>query len=93
MAAIDQKIREIIVEEFGGAEAAVTPAASFVEDLGANSFDLIEVFAAFEEAFEIQIPDEEAERIRTVQDAIDCVTKHAQGGGRWSPSNHGVTRS
>jgi acyl carrier protein len=58
----------------------VTPSASFVDDLGADSLDTVELVMAFEEAFEIEIPDEDAEKIRTVQDAIDYIGKHAKAG-------------
>ena len=58
-------------------EAEVTPTASFVDDLGADSLDTVELVMAFEEAFELEIPDEDAEKIRTVQDAIAYVEKKA----------------
>jgi acyl carrier protein len=58
----------------------VTPSASFVDDLGADSLDTVELVMAFEEAFEIEIPDEDAEKIRTVQDAVDYIGKHAKAG-------------
>ena len=59
-------------------EAEVTPTASFVDDLGADSLDTVELVMAFEEAFEIEIPDEDAEKIRTVQDAITYIDQHAK---------------
>jgi acyl carrier protein len=80
MAAIDDKVKQIIVEQLGVDEGEVTPSASFVDDLGADSLDTVELVMAFEEAFEIEIPDEDAEKIRTVQDAIDYIGKHAKGG-------------
>ena len=58
----------------------VTSSASFVDDLGADSLDTVELVMAFEEAFDIEIPDEDAEKIRTVQDAIDYIGKHAKAG-------------
>jgi acyl carrier protein len=61
-------------------EGEVTPSASFVDDLGADSLDTVELVMAFEEAFDIEIPDEDAEKIRTVSDAIDYIGKHAKAG-------------
>ncbi|MEP6644172.1 MAG: acyl carrier protein [Acidobacteriaceae bacterium] len=80
MAVVDEKVKQIIVEQLGVDEAEVTPAASFVDDLGADSLDTVELVMAFEEAFEIEIPDEDAEKIRTVKDATDYIGKHAKGG-------------
>src|SRR5277367_1923368 len=80
MAAIDDKVKQIIVEQLGVDEGEVTQNASFVDDLGADSLDTVELVMAFEEAFEIEIPDEDAEKIRTVQDAVDYIGKHAKGG-------------
>ena len=80
MAAVDEKVKQIIVEQLGVDEAEVTNNASFVDDLGADSLDTVELVMAFEEAFEIEIPDEDAEKIRTVQDAVDYIGKHAKGG-------------
>ena len=76
----EDKVRQIIVEQLGVDEGEVTPNASFVDDLGADSLDTVELVMAFEEAFDIEIPDEDAEKIRTVQDAIDYVGKHGKGG-------------
>jgi len=59
-------------------EAEVTPSASFVDDLGADSLDIVELVMAFEEAFEIEIPDEDAEKIKTVKDAADYIAAHAK---------------
>jgi acyl carrier protein len=80
MAGIDEKVKQIIVEQLGVDEAEVTPSASFVDDLGADSLDTVELVMAFEESFEIEIPDEDAEKIRTVQDAIDYIGKNSKGG-------------
>jgi acyl carrier protein len=80
MAAVDEKVKQIIVEQLGVDEGEVTPSASFVDDLGADSLDTVELVMAFEEAFDIEIPDEDAEKIRTVQDAIDYIGKHAKAG-------------
>lgn len=73
MASVEEKVRSIIVEQLGVSESEVTTSASFVDDLGADSLDTIELVMAFEEAFGIEIPDEDAEKIRTVQDAIDYI--------------------
>jgi acyl carrier protein len=78
MASVDEKVKQIIVEQLGVDEAEVTPSASFVDDLGADSLDTVELVMAFEEAFDIEIPDEDAEKIRTVQDAIDYISKNAK---------------
>src|SRR6202140_3175792 len=80
MAAVDDKVKQIIVEQLGVDEGEVTSNASFVDDLGADSLDTVELVMAFEEAFEIEIPDEDAEKIRTVQDAVDYIGKHAKAG-------------
>lgn len=80
MASVDERVKQIIVEQLGVDEAEVTPNASFVDDLGADSLDTVELVMAFEEAFEIEIPDEDAEKIRTVQDAVDYIGKHAKAG-------------
>jgi acyl carrier protein len=80
MASVDEKVKQIVVEQLGVDEAEVTASASFVDDLGADSLDTVELVMAFEEAFDIEIPDEDAEKIKTVKDAIDYVSKHAKGG-------------
>ncbi len=78
--AVEQKVKQIIVEQLGVDEAEVTSSASFVDDLGADSLDQVELIMAFEEAFDIEIPDEDAEKIKTVQDAVDYVEKNAKVG-------------
>ena len=70
MADIDGKVKEIIINELGVEADKVTPEASFVEDLGADSLDTVELVMAFEEEFGIEIPDEDAEQLQTVGDAI-----------------------
>lgn len=75
---IDQKVKQIIVEQLGVDDAEVTPTASFVDDLGADSLDTVELVMAFEEAFEIEIPDEDAEKIQTVKDATEYIKSHAK---------------
>lgn len=71
--AIDKEMVDIIVEQLSVEKEKVVPNASFVDDLGADSLDLVELIMAMEEGFDIEIPDEEAEKITTVQDAIDYV--------------------
>jgi len=73
---LEEKVKQIIVEQLGVDENEVTPTASFVDDLGADSLDVVELVMAFEEAFEIEIPDEDAEKIQTVQAAIDYIKSH-----------------
>jgi acyl carrier protein len=80
MAAVEEKVKQIIVEQLGVDEAEVTSTASFVDDLGADSLDQVELIMAFEEAFDVEIPDEDAEKIKTVQDAVDYVEKNAKVG-------------
>ena len=76
--AVEQKVKQIIVEQLGVDEAEVTPTASFVDDLGADSLDTVELVMAFEEGFNIEIPDEDAEKIQTVKDAITYIQSHAK---------------
>ncbi|THB79798.1 MAG: acyl carrier protein [Desulfobulbaceae bacterium] len=71
--AIDQEMVDIIVEQLSVEKEKVVPNASFVDDLGADSLDLVELIMAMEEEFDIEIPDEDAEKITTVQDAVDYV--------------------
>jgi len=78
MATIGEKVRQIVVEQLGVDESEVTGSASFVDDLGADSLDTVELVMAFEEAFDMEIPDEEAEKIKTVQDAIDYIEKNSK---------------
>jgi acyl carrier protein len=78
MASVEERVKQIIVEQLGVDEAEVTPTASFVDDLGADSLDTVELVMAFEEAFGIEIPDEDAEKIATVKDAVAYIDKHAQ---------------
>jgi len=79
MASVEERVKQIIVEQLGVDEGEVTPNASFVDDLGADSLDTVELVMAFEEAFDIEIPDEQAEKIRTVKDAIDYINTHSKG--------------
>lgn len=77
MAAIDDKVKECIVTQLGVNEDEVTNEASFIDDLGADSLDIVELVMAFEERFEIEIPDEDVEKLRTVGDAIKYVSEKA----------------
>jgi acyl carrier protein len=70
---IDEKVKEIISKQLGVNASDVTPESSFVEDLGADSLDTVELVMAFEESFNIEIPDEDAEKIAKVQDAIEYI--------------------
>ena len=73
-----EKVKQIIGEQLGVDESEVTPSASFTDDLGADSLDQVELVMALEEAFKFEISDEATEKIRTVQDAMDYVAKHAK---------------
>lgn len=73
---IEARVKKIIIEQLGVKEEQVTNEASFVEDLGADSLDTVELVMALEEEFELEIPDEDAEKITTVQQAIDYVSAH-----------------
>ena len=73
---VAEKVKSIIVEQLGVDAEEVTPAASFTDDLGADSLDIVELVMAFEEEFGIEIPDEDAENISTVQDAINYIDQH-----------------
>jgi len=72
----EERIKEIIVEQLGVDEEQITPDASFIDDLGADSLDTVELVMAFEEEFDVEIPDDDAEKIRTVQDVIDYLNIH-----------------
>lgn len=74
-AEIEDKLKQIIVNQLGVEEAAVVKKAKFIEDLGADSLDIVELVMAMEEAFTIDIPDEEAENIRTVEDAVSYIKR------------------
>lgn len=71
MASYEERVKEIIVEQLGVDAAAVTPEASFVDDLGADSLDTVELVMAFEEEFDLEIPDEEAENLTTVGRSLE----------------------
>ena len=73
----EERVKEIICEQLGVEENEVTPAAKFIEDLGADSLDTVELVMAFEEEFDLEIPDEEAEKITTVGDAIQYIKQNS----------------
>ena len=75
---ITEKVKQIISEQLGVEEADVTASASFIDDLGADSLDTVELVMALEEEFECEIPDEEAEKITTVQQAVDYIKAHVK---------------
>ncbi|AJE03291.1 MULTISPECIES: acyl carrier protein [Geobacter] len=76
MSTIEKRVKEIVAEQLGVDEAQVTNDASFMDDLGADSLDTVELVMALEEEFDIEISDEDAEKIQNVQDAIDYITEH-----------------
>lgn len=75
---VEDKVKQIVVEQLGVEESEVTPTASFIDDLGADSLDTVELVMAFEEGFGIEIADEDAEKIQTVKDAITYVATHVK---------------
>lgn len=78
MSEIEQKVKSIIVEKLGREESEIAPENSFTNDLGADSLDTVELIMEFENQFGIQIPDEDAEKIATVGDAIKYIEEHTQ---------------
>ena len=74
---IEAKVKEIVIDKLGVEESQITPAASFTNDLGADSLDIVELVMGFESAFNISIPDEDAEKISTVGDAINYLKEKA----------------
>ena len=76
MSTIEERVKKIVVEQLGVKEDEVTPNASFVDDLGADSLDTVELVMAFEEEFDLEIPDEDAEKITTVGDAISYIKEN-----------------
>lgn len=75
MSPVETKVRKIIIDQLDVTEEEVTAQASFVDDLGADSLDTVEMVMAFEEEFSIEIPDEDAEKIKTVHDAVEYIQK------------------
>ncbi len=78
MSSVEERVRKIVVEQLGVKEEEVVIGASFVDDLGADSLDTVELVMALEEEFECEIPDEEAEKITTVQEAVNYINKHQE---------------
>jgi acyl carrier protein len=78
MSSIEERVKKIVIEQLGVKEDEVTNSASFVDDLGADSLDTVELVMALEEEFECEIPDEEAEKITSVQQAIDYIKSHVK---------------
>jgi len=76
MSAVEKRVKEIIVEQLGVNESEVTPKAKFVDDLGADSLDLVELVMALEEEYNVEISDEDAEKILTVGDAVEYIQSH-----------------
>lgn len=76
MSTVEERVKKIVCEQLGVKESEVQATSKFVEDLGADSLDTVELVMALEEEFETEIPDEEAEKITTVQDAIDFILAH-----------------
>ncbi|MFA5531337.1 MAG: acyl carrier protein [Thiohalomonadaceae bacterium] len=79
MSTVEERVKKIVVEQLGVKEEEVNMTSSFVDDLGADSLDTVELVMALEEEFETEIPDEEAEKITTVQQAVDYVKSHSAG--------------
>ena len=75
-ASVQARVKEIVCEQLGVGEEEVTPEASFIEDLGADSLDIVELVMALEEEYEMEISDEDAEKIKTVQDVITYIESH-----------------
>ncbi len=78
MASLEEKVVEIIANQLGVEKSEVVPEAAFVDDLGADSLDLVELIMAMEEEFDLEIADEEAEKLRTVQDVISYIKSHTE---------------
>lgn len=77
MSEMEAKVKQIIAEKLGVSEDKVNPQASFVDDLGADSLDQVELIMAFEDAFDVEIPDEDAEKMKTVKDAMEYLSTKA----------------
>ncbi len=78
MAALEDKIKEIIIEQLGVSAEEVVPEASFIDDLGADSLDIVELVMALEEEWGLEIPDDDAEKIQTIQDAITYIEERVK---------------
>ena len=79
MASVKERVIDIVAEQLGVDKEKITPETSFVNDLGADSLDVVELVMQFEEAFDLEIPDEDAEKIKTVKDATEYIEKNAKG--------------
>ncbi len=75
---VEAKVKSLIADQLGVGEDEILPEKSFIEDLGADSLDIVELVMAIEEVFEIDIPDDDAENIRTVKDAVDYIKEHVK---------------
>ncbi|MPZ16472.1 MAG: acyl carrier protein [Luteitalea sp.] len=82
MSSVSERVKAIIVEQLGADEEEVTPDASFVDDLGADSLDTVELVMAFEEEFGIEIPDDDAEKITRVKEATEYIENHVKEKGK-----------
>ena len=78
MASVEEKVKQIVVEQLGVEESEVTPTASFMDDLRADSLDMVELVMALEESFDIEIPDKDAQKIATMKQAIDYIQAHVK---------------
>lgn len=78
MHSLEEKVKQLVAEQLGVDPSEITPEASFVDDLGADPLDRVELVTAFEEAFGLEIPDEYAEKILTVKDAVDYIQRNAK---------------
>ena len=87
---IEEKVKDIIVEQLGVNPEQVTEKASFIEDLGADSLDIVELVMAFEEEFSVEVPDEDAEKLQTVGDVINYIKERAKQGGGESGAGGGT---
>ena len=90
MSSVADKVKSIIVEQLGVDEEEVTPDASFVDDLGADSLDVVELVMAFEEEFGVEIPDDDAEKITRVREAIAYIEQHGKGKKEQLPHRYGT---
>ena len=79
MSTIEERVKKIVIEQLGVADDRVTPEASFVDDLGADSLDTVELVMALEEEFDAEIPDDEAEKITTVKQAVEFIKANSSG--------------
>ncbi len=79
MANLEERVADIIVEQLGAAKEEIVPEASFIDDLGADSLDIVELVMAMEETFDIEIPDDDAEKIQTIGDAVAYLKEKLEG--------------